>query len=56
MFAPLPHEASQAREASEEGAGTSGAGHGFEGLWRHRACIPCMLAYLQHETSQAREA
>eukprot|EP00964_Phaeocystis_antarctica_P029873 scaffold16842_cov42-Phaeocystis_antarctica.AAC.1 len=26
------------------------------GLWRHLASIPCMLAILQHETSQVREA
>eukprot|EP00964_Phaeocystis_antarctica_P069593 scaffold42307_cov38-Phaeocystis_antarctica.AAC.1 len=26
------------------------------GLWRHKAFIPCMLAFLQHETLQAREA
>ena len=27
-----------------------------QGLWRHMAFIPCIFAYLQHETSQAREA
>ena len=56
MFANLQHETSQAREASEEGAGASGAGARVRGLWRHMAFICCMFAFLQHETSEAHEA
>ena len=92
----LQHETSHTRKASDERAGASGAGRGFEacgvtrpsspactrtystrhrrharrqmnepalewegavvrGLWGHSASIPCMLACLQHEISQARE-
>ena len=93
----LQHETSHTRKASDERAGASGAGRGFEacgvtrpsspactrtystrhrrharrqmnepalewegavvrGLWGHSASIPCMFAFLQHKTSQAREA
>ena len=51
MFAPLQHEASQAREVSADGAGASGGGRGFKALLTHQAIMCCMFANLQHGTS-----
>ena len=60
MSASLQHETSQAHEASDERAGASGAGHGFEagGVTRRSspACSPaCNTRHRRHTRRQMNE-
>ena len=60
MFAILQHETSQAREASDDRAGASGAGRGFEacGITRRPspACwLPCHTRHRRHARRQMKE-
>ena len=60
MFAHLQHEASQARKASDEGAGASGAGRRFEACGvtgrPSAACSrPCNTRHRRHARRQIKE-
>eukprot|EP00964_Phaeocystis_antarctica_P153905 scaffold122350_cov39-Phaeocystis_antarctica.AAC.1 len=60
MFASLQHETPQAREASDERAGASGAGRGFEACGVTRRSSPacsrsCNTRHRRHARRQMNE-